>query len=211
MVKENLRDEDLDGKEVLEIGCGRGGFSCWLARQARPNPPRLTAADFSNTALNRAKAQAALSGLNDIRWKQEDIQQLSFADASFDTVISCETIEHVPDVPRALSELTRVLRPGGRLILTTPNYLGETGFYRLYCLAIGRGWSEGGQPFVNWMFLPGTVRAVRRASLTVHAVDGIGHYVYFPRHSPIRLYFLDRFRWLTRWFALHSMVIGEKR
>jgi ubiquinone/menaquinone biosynthesis C-methylase UbiE len=210
MVKAHLRDEDLNGRRVLEIGCGRGGFTCWLARQARPDPPALTAADFSQNALDRAQSQADRLGLDRISWSQEDIQRLSFPDACFDTVISCETIEHVPGVAQAVGELARVLRPGGRLILTTPNYLGQSGLYRLYCLALGRKWTEAGQPFAHWMFLPKTIGFVKRAGLTIRAVDGVGHWLPIPRR-PIRLHFMDRARWLTKWFALHSLVVGEKK
>jgi 2-polyprenyl-3-methyl-5-hydroxy-6-metoxy-1,4-benzoquinol methylase len=209
MVKKHLRAEDLSGRRVLEIGCGRGGFSCWLARQTRPGAPELTAADFSASALDRAKAQAARHGLTGIQWMQEDVQRLSFADGSFDTVISCETVEHVPDVARAVRELARVLRPGGRLVLTTPNYFGQSGLYRLYCLALGRYWTEAGQPFAHWMLLPRTIGLVKRAGLVVRAVDGVGHWLPIPRR-PLRLYFLDRARWLTRWFAYQSLVVGEK-
>jgi 2-polyprenyl-3-methyl-5-hydroxy-6-metoxy-1,4-benzoquinol methylase len=169
----------------------------------------LTAADFSTAALRLAKAQADRQGLTGIHWQQEDIQQLNIPDASYDTVISCETIEHVPDPARAVQELARVLRPGGRLFLTTPNYFGISGLYRLYCMARGRQWSEAGQPFAQWMLLPRTVHLVRRARLSVRVVDGVGHWLPVPG-QPIRLHALDRVRWLTRWVALHSLVIGER-
>jgi ubiquinone/menaquinone biosynthesis C-methylase UbiE len=47
-------------------------------------------------------------------------------------VVSCETIEHVPDVGSAVREMHRVTRPGGKLFLTTPNYANLTGLYDLY-------------------------------------------------------------------------------
>jgi 2-polyprenyl-6-hydroxyphenyl methylase/3-demethylubiquinone-9 3-methyltransferase len=209
LVKQYLRPADVSGKRVLEIGCGRGGFSCWLARQRSPQGPELTAADFSAMALALAQAQAAREGLDGIRWHQEDIQHLSFADGGFDTVISCETIEHVADPRQAVRELARVLRPGGRLFLTTPNYLGASGLYRLYCRLRGRPWSEAGQAFAQWMFLPQTIRYVRQAGLRIEVVDAVGHWLPLPRR-PIRLYFLDRARWLTRWTGHHSLVIGSK-
>ncbi len=52
--------------------------------------------------------------------RHEDLQQLSFDDASFDLIISFDVLEHVPEAPRALSELSRCLRPGGALLLTAP-------------------------------------------------------------------------------------------
>src|SRR5262245_35294962 len=128
---------DLANKRVLEIGCGRGGFACWLARQ-QPAPAEVVAADFAATAVDQGREHAAQLGLTNTTWQVADIQRLTHADASFDTVISCETIEHVPDPRQALRELARVLRPGGRLFLTTPNYLGTFGLYRIYLRLRGR-------------------------------------------------------------------------
>lgn len=55
----------------------------------------------------------------------EDIQQLSYADASFDLVTHSEVLEHVPDDARALAELLRVLRPGGTSVFSVPMHDGE--------------------------------------------------------------------------------------
>src|SRR5262249_11758313 len=104
---------DLSGREVLEIGCGPGGFAASLSRQGA----RVTGSHFSTAALELARRE--FSHL-DVNWIRADIQQLPFENESFDTVISCETVEHVPSPSRAIAELARVLRQGGRLILTTP-------------------------------------------------------------------------------------------
>jgi ubiquinone/menaquinone biosynthesis C-methylase UbiE len=53
---------------------------------------------------------------------QASVFALPFADAAFDTVICSEVIEHIPDDPKVLGELTRVLAPGGTLVLGTPDY-----------------------------------------------------------------------------------------
>lgn len=63
---------------------------------------------------------AGLPGLTYFEYPQEDIQALSYADASFDLVLSSETLEHVEDPLRALRETRRVLRPGGRHVFTVP-------------------------------------------------------------------------------------------
>jgi len=54
----------------------------------------------------------------------EDVQRLTYADASFDLVTHCDVLEHVPDDARALAELHRVLRPGGTMLFTVPLYGG---------------------------------------------------------------------------------------
>ncbi len=54
------------------------------------------------------------------RLRHEDVTALSFDDQSLDVIISCDVLEHVPDYRQALSEFARVLKPGGRLLLTVP-------------------------------------------------------------------------------------------
>src|SRR5262249_27760351 len=87
-----------------------------------------------------------------------------------DTVISCETIEHVPDPSRAVAELAQVLKPGGRLFLTTPNYFGPFGLYRAYLRLRRRRFTEVGQPINQLTLLPRTLRWIRRAGLIAKEV-----------------------------------------
>lgn len=63
---------------------------------------------------------AALPRLTYAEYPEQDLQALSYADASFDLLLTSETLEHVPDYRRALAETRRVLRPGGRHVFTVP-------------------------------------------------------------------------------------------
>jgi SAM-dependent methyltransferase len=198
---------DLAGRRVLEIGCGRGGFSCWLAQQATPSPS-LVAIDYSSVAVEKGRAHAAANGISNITWQTGDIQAIDHPDASFDTVVSCETIEHVPDPARAVRELGRVLKPGGRLFLTTPNYLGPYGFYRVYLRLRGRRFTEVGQPINQFTMFPRTLYWVRRAGLTPRVIDGEGHYLLAPGREPRRIEVLDRP--VLKWFATHGLVVAQK-
>lgn len=211
LVKTNLNiDRDLTGKTVLEIGCGRGGFACWMASLPM-RPSRLIAADFAHSAVDKGNAFAASQGLKGIEWEVADIQNIPHEAATFDTVVSCETIEHVPNPKRAIAEMARVLKPGGRLFVTTPNYLSTMGLYRCYMRVTGRRFTEEGQPINNFMLLPLTRLWVARSGLRVRVVDAIGHYLLLPKQSPRAISVLDQKRWLLRWFALHSLVVAEKR
>src|SRR6185295_13338896 len=116
---------DITGRRVLEIAAGRGGFSCWLARTARPAV--LVGADFSKTAMITARNFANAERITNVRWAVSDAHRIPHASQAFDTVISCETIEHLERPTDAIGEMARVLKPGGRLFLTTPNYLGVMG------------------------------------------------------------------------------------
>lgn len=210
LVREHLDlERDVAGKRTLEIGCGRGGFSCWLAANSGGRAD-IVASDFSSTAVEKGEAYAVERGITGITWEVGDIQRIAHPDASFDTVISCETIEHVPDPALAVRELARVLKPAGRLFLTTPNYLGATGLYRGYLRMVGRRYTEEGQPINNFNTLPRTIHWVKRAGLRVRAATGRGHYLPFPGRDPIRIAALEQPRALTRWIALHSLVVAQK-
>ena len=80
---------DLSGKRVLEIGCGRGGFTCWLNRNSPQPPPNIAAVDYALTAVKRARSLARALGCAHITWEVGDIQAMAHRTASFDTVISC--------------------------------------------------------------------------------------------------------------------------
>ncbi len=191
---------------LLEIGCGRGGFSRWLAGL---DGVTVVAEDFARAAVRMALDHTR-GAARPVAVAAADILAIPHRDAAFDVVVSCETVEHVADPAAAVRELARVLRPGGTLVLTTPNYLGLMGLYRGYLRLTGRRFTEGGQPVNHFVMLPRTLRWVRRAGLVPVAVDGTGHYLPFPGRPPIRLGWLDRARPLTRWTALHSLVVAVK-
>lgn len=162
-VKKVLSVKDINEKCVLEIGCGRGGFSHYIVFKY-PAIKLLYACDYSESALEIGRAKF---GTSKISWQHEDIQRLSFPDKTFDTVISCETIEHVPSPLKALAEMYRVLKPGGRLILTCPNYFNLFGIWCLYRKMIGKPYTEGGQPYVNYILIPAIITKIKRLGFKI--------------------------------------------
>lgn len=195
------------GGRMLEIGCGGGGFSTQLAKVAKVE---LVAADFSPVAVAQTQRLLTQQGLVRVTAMVEDIQALTFADSCFDTVISCETIEHVPDPCLAVGELARVLKPGGRLFLTTPNYLSLQGVYRAYLWGRRRRFQETGQPRNNLTLLPRTLHWIRTAGLSVETVDGDGWYLPMPNRDPRRLHLSPALARILRPLALHSLIVARK-
>jgi SAM-dependent methyltransferase len=95
---------------ALDLGCGDGRLSAELGAR------ELIAADVSTVALGRARSRLPAARLVEL----DPDAPLPIDDAAFDLVLCAETIEHVRDVQLLLSEIRRVLRPGGTLALTTP-------------------------------------------------------------------------------------------
>lgn len=114
------------GECVLDVGCGEGRFASELARAG----VRVVGIDVACEPLRRASARDP--GL-DLRLTPAD-GPWPVEDASCDAVWAGETIEHVADTARWMSEARRVLRPGGRLLLSTPAH----GRLRVLVLALSR-------------------------------------------------------------------------
>jgi ubiquinone/menaquinone biosynthesis C-methylase UbiE len=108
----------LDGVEpgdrVLDLGCGEGAFTQTLDDAASS----VVGVDVARAALERARRRHPKLDFRLARIAEP----LPFDDCVFDLVWASEVIEHVADTAAWLSELRRVLRPGGRLLLTTPNH-----------------------------------------------------------------------------------------
>ncbi len=93
------------GRDVLEVGCGTGLILERLARVAR----RAEGIDLSPGMLEKARARG-------LSVREASATALPYADAEFDLVVSFKVLAHVPDIASALAEMTRVCRPGGRVL-----------------------------------------------------------------------------------------------
>ena len=104
------------GERVLDLGSGSGTDSLVAALQVGPEGA-VTGIDMTPEMLGKARAGAAQLGLEQVSFVVGEAERLPFADASFDVVISNGVIDLIPDKDAVLSEVHRVLVPGGRVQL----------------------------------------------------------------------------------------------
>lgn len=104
---------EADPKAVLEVGCGPGDFALLVAAETGAD---VVAVDISPRMVELARSRGVDARLG-------DVQELPFADAGFEAAVAGWMLYHVPDLPRAIDELARVLRPGGRLVAMTNSVL----------------------------------------------------------------------------------------
>jgi len=102
---------DLTGKTVLEPSCGHGGGGAYVMKTL--HPASYTGLDFNPDGVAFAKRRYPLPGLDFVHG---DAENLPFPDASFDAVINVEASHIYPHFDRFLSEVRRVLRPGGHFL-----------------------------------------------------------------------------------------------
>ena len=103
------------GGTVLDIGCGNGH----LLHQLRNNYSKLIGLEYSAHRLEQAKINLSDLPFEPMLGSAENMSGVK--SNSIDCIVSADTIEHIPDVYEATAEMFRVLRPGGKLVINTPN------------------------------------------------------------------------------------------
>ena len=129
-----------DGEAVLEVAVGTGKQ---LVQLARRNPGgRTVGVELAQGMLAKTSRRLARAAIERVELRRGDALALPFADASFDLVVNSFTLDLLPrdDIPRALAEFGRVLRPGGRLVLSDMTK-GQRPWHRLYDALYARGLS----------------------------------------------------------------------
>jgi demethylmenaquinone methyltransferase/2-methoxy-6-polyprenyl-1,4-benzoquinol methylase len=164
------------GDAVLDACCGTGDLAVAAARAGG----RVTGLDFSAAMLERARRKAP-----ELEWLEGDLLALPFGDASFDAATVGFGVRNVEDLPRAIAELRRVLRPGGRLgvlEITRPRGLLAP-FYKL--------WFDGVVPLLGkllpggsaYTYLPASVRRFPGPEELRELIDAAGF-----RGTQVRLF-----------------------
>lgn len=134
----------LDGRRVLDIGCGLGAYVANFRRYT----PHAYGMDVDAPRVQEGRRR----GIDNLLLAAAE--SLPFADGSFDVVVLNEVIEHVRDDRATLKEACRVLSPGGEVVIYAPNRLYPFETHGVY---LGKRYVFGNIPLVNW--LPGPLRS----------------------------------------------------
>ena len=108
-----IEEVDLQNKDILEIGCGRGGGASYITRYLKPNS--YIGLDLSNDVIKFSSKFHKVPGLSFVVGNAQDIK---FDDQSFDAIVNVESSRSYNDFEAFVSESYRVLRPGGHLLFT---------------------------------------------------------------------------------------------
>jgi ubiquinone/menaquinone biosynthesis C-methylase UbiE len=98
---------------VLDVACGPGILSAAIAKTARD----VVAFDLTPQMLKKAAQRCAEAGLGNVSFREGNAAELPFADADFDAVVTRLSVHHFDRPGRVMSEIFRVLRPGGRFVV----------------------------------------------------------------------------------------------
>ncbi len=113
---------DLDGKHILELGCGRGDLTRLIASHGKDRSIIATEVDEKQHAVN-----ITIADLPNVRFELAGAQKIPAADETFDRVLMFKSLHHVPlnIMQAALVEIKRVLKPGGLLYISEPLFQGD--------------------------------------------------------------------------------------
>jgi 2-polyprenyl-6-hydroxyphenyl methylase/3-demethylubiquinone-9 3-methyltransferase len=149
LTREFLSKESLQGRSTLDVGCGLGDFSESLAQSGAC----VVACDIGPTLVEQTRRRVGCAAEVADALALED----HFGSERFDLVVSSECIEHTPEPEAAVRQMVRVLKPGGLIVLSTPNWLWYP-VVRFASLARLRPY-DGHENFSSWSSLRGVLRA----------------------------------------------------
>ncbi|MGA2533861.1 MAG: bifunctional 2-polyprenyl-6-hydroxyphenol methylase/3-demethylubiquinol 3-O-methyltransferase UbiG [Candidatus Aminicenantales bacterium] len=170
---------DPRGKLALEVGSGGG----YLSEEIAGMGFAVTGIDPSGNSLEAAAGHARATGL-EIIYAAGTGEGIPFRDRSFDAVFCCDVLEHVHDLPKVISEISRVLKPGGVFVFDT---LNRTWLSKLLAIKISQQWKR-------WAFMPPDLHVWEmfikprelRALLERHQLEWKEHRGIMPSASPFK-------------------------
>lgn len=166
-----------EGDDVLDVGCGTGVLTRELTRHVR-DAGSATGFDLSESMLGVARNRCP-----DATFKQGNATDLPFEDQRFDVVVSSFMLMFVPDPVKSLSEMRRVLRPGGRLVISVWQGLDNNIAYRELVEATREIADDASATSMAWPFTMGQsgnlqdiFGAAGIEEVTISEHDGTAHF-----------------------------------
>ncbi len=177
VVYRELLTENIKGKTILDAGCGTG----WFSQVAAGRGAKVTSMDVGSELLKQVAQKCHSHRV------VGDLMKMPFKAKSFDVVVSSEVIEHVTDPEKAISEMYRVLKPGGILILTTPNRFWYFSLMIANLLKV-----RPYQGLENWQSWGELKKILQRKKFQIVTMRGVH---LFPFVLPFTYPLLDFFHW----------------
>ena len=112
------------GDTVIDLGSGAGN-DCFVARYETGETGKVIGIDFTEAMIKKARANAEKLGFNNVEFRQGDIEDMPVSDGIADVIVSNCVLNLVPDKPKVISEIYRVLKPGGHFSISDIVLVGE--------------------------------------------------------------------------------------
>lgn len=163
-------------QRIMDVATGTGDFALLACRMLRP--AELVGTDISEGMMQVARQKVREAGLDGrIRFRREDCEALTFADATFDAVTVAFGIRNFEHLDRGLREMCRVLRPGGHLVileLSTPERFPMRQLYRLYSRLIPLAGRLISHDHSAYTYLPESIRAFPQGEVMQQSIRRAG-------------------------------------
>lgn len=150
------------GERILDIGCGNARDIIFIVQMGA----QVVGVDISEGMVKAAQEEVKSKSIKGVTLQVGDATALDFSDAYFDKVLCSEVVEHIPNAAKAFSEMRRVLKTGGRLVISTPNKVSWYGWerYWLWEKILRRKWPH---PCDEWRSMAEVVNLIENSGLKV--------------------------------------------
>jgi demethylmenaquinone methyltransferase / 2-methoxy-6-polyprenyl-1,4-benzoquinol methylase len=170
------RAELSPGDSALDVCCGTGDLALELARRVAP-AGHVVGCDFSEPMLDLAREKASRRGVAGVRFEWADALSLPYDAGRFDAVTVGFGVRNLANLERGLGEMTRVLRPGGRLVvleITQPTRPPLSTFYSLWFDRVVPLLGSFSSDSEAYSYLPESVRSFPGPGRLAELMDGTG-------------------------------------
>lgn len=185
-------------KNILDIATGTGDFALEAYKWLKPD--HITGADLSEGMMQVGAQKVKKAGLeNIIHFEMQDCTALTFEDYSFDAVTVAFGVRNFENIAKGISEMYRVLKPGGQMIiieLSRPDYFPMKQLFNLYSTVVmpaaGKLFSKDNRAY---QYLPASIQVVPQGKKMVSILENIG---------------FENARYVNYTFGICSMYSGRK-